>query len=108
MYCGKCVWLGRCLTFAPWLGDSNGNLQMNNRRKRSRRSAAPGKSAPEPAQRVVWRENLLIIVAALLVTGAVYVSAWVSDDAFLTLRYVWNTVNGYGPVFNVGEHVQGY
>jgi arabinofuranosyltransferase len=68
----------------------------------------PEKNVTELLQPPIWRKNLLIVVAALLVTGAVYASAWMSDDAFLTLRYVSNTVHGYGPVFNVGEHVQGY
>ncbi len=45
---------------------------------------------------------------AFLVTFAVYRVAWVSEDSFITLRYVNNTINGYGAVFNVGEYVQGY
>jgi arabinofuranosyltransferase len=34
--------------------------------------------------------------------------AWISEDAFITLRYVSNTLQGYGAVFNPGEAVQGY
>ncbi len=34
--------------------------------------------------------------------------AWVSEDCFITFRYVANTIAGHGPVFNVGEYVQGY
>jgi len=49
-----------------------------------------------------------VIVCALLVTAAVYLSAWISDDAFITLRYVDNTLNGHGATFNIGERVQGY
>lgn len=45
---------------------------------------------------------------ALLVTFVVYRVAWVSEDSFITFRYVNNTLNGYGAVFNVGEYVQGY
>jgi len=30
------------------------------------------------------------------------------DDAYITLRYVWNFLNGQGIVWNVGEYVQGY
>jgi arabinofuranosyltransferase len=33
-------------------------------------------------------------------------SAWVAEDAFITFRSVLNFVNGYGPVWNVGERVQ--
>ena len=35
-------------------------------------------------------------------------NAWVSEDAFITLRHVENFTNGYGPVFNVNERVEGY
>jgi len=45
---------------------------------------------------------------ALLGTLAVLGHAWVTEDAFITFRYVSNTLQGYGPVFNVGEHVHGY
>jgi len=31
-----------------------------------------------------------------------------TDDPFITLRYAWNLVHGHGPVFNMGERVQGY
>lgn len=33
-------------------------------------------------------------------------SAWVAEDAFITFRSVLNFVNGYGPVWNIGERVQ--
>jgi len=35
-------------------------------------------------------------------------TAWMSDDAFITLRTVDNFVNGYGLTWNVGERVQAY
>ncbi len=35
-------------------------------------------------------------------------TAWISDDAGITLRTVINFLNGYGPRFNVDERVQGY
>lgn len=28
------------------------------------------------------------------------------DDAFISLRYVWNILNGFGPVFNPGERLE--
>jgi arabinofuranosyltransferase len=34
--------------------------------------------------------------------------AWVSEDAFITLRHVDNFVAGDGPVFNVKERVEGF
>ncbi|MDP4243433.1 MAG: hypothetical protein Q8921_11945 [Bacteroidota bacterium] len=33
---------------------------------------------------------------------------WVSDDAFITFRYVENFLAGLGPVYNAGERVEGY
>lgn len=35
-------------------------------------------------------------------------NAWLGDDSYITFRVVWNTLHGYGPVFNVGERVQAY
>ncbi len=61
-----------------------------------------------PLRNLFWSENLFIAAVALFVTGVVGNFAWLSEDCFITLRYVSNTVSGYGPVFNVGEHVQGY
>ncbi len=34
--------------------------------------------------------------------------AWISEDAFITLRHVDNFLRGFGPVFNVGERVEGF
>ncbi len=33
---------------------------------------------------------------------------WISDDAFITMRYVKNFVEGNGLVYNIGERVEGY
>jgi len=35
-------------------------------------------------------------------------TAWIEDEANFTVRTVLNWINGYGPVFNVGERVQAY
>ena len=35
-------------------------------------------------------------------------TAWVSDDAYITMRTVDNFVNGHGLVYNLGERVQSY
>jgi arabinofuranosyltransferase len=49
-----------------------------------------------------------IPVAAALAVFLVLVAraSWVSDDAFITLRTVDNTLHGYGPRWNVDERVQ--
>ena len=46
---------------------------------------------------------LLLAYAVVLVR-----TAWMCDDAFITLRVVDNFVKGYGLVWNVGERVQAY
>jgi hypothetical protein len=46
-------------------------------------------------------------LVSLFVVVVVTCSAWVSEDCFITFRYVDNTIHGYGAVFNVGEYVQG-
>jgi len=47
------------------------------------------------------------VVAALALWQLIYF-AWIGDDAAITLRTVLNFAWGYGPVFNIGERVQGY
>ena len=51
---------------------------------------------------------LVTAVLAGFAASAVYQHGWISDDAFVTFRYVSNLLDGYGPVFNAGERVQGY
>ncbi len=53
-------------------------------------------------------QNLLLV--SLLVTYVIVLirTAWMCDDAFITLRTVDNFVRGYGLVWNIGERVQAY
>jgi arabinofuranosyltransferase len=46
---------------------------------------------------------LLALVFAVLVR-----TAWMSDDAEITLRCVMNFIHGYGPTFNIDERVQAF
>jgi arabinofuranosyltransferase len=56
--------------------------------------------------RLLLRAAAVILSAAL---AAVIVRlAWVSDDAYITLRTVENWIAGHGLVWNVGERVQTY
>jgi len=48
----------------------------------------------------------LILMAVYLI--ALIRTAWISDDAAITLRTVLNFLNGYGPRFNIDERVQAY
>jgi arabinofuranosyltransferase len=51
-----------------------------------------------------------LVVAALLIVAAVelFRTAWMSDDALITLRTVLNVTHGFGARFNIDERVQGY
>jgi hypothetical protein len=59
-----------------------------------------------------WRwERLSALVTLLIVTLAMLRAtqqAWLSDDAFVTMRYCDNVLAGDGPVYNVGERTEGY
>jgi arabinofuranosyltransferase len=48
------------------------------------------------------------LLLAFSVCSLVLRDAWVSEDSFITFRYVSNALAGFGAVFNVGEYVQGY
>ena len=66
------------------------------------------KTSPISAHRS-WGGVLLLVVAALLFTAhAFHYRSWVEDDSFITYRYARNLAEGNGPVFNVGEKVEGY
>ncbi|MEQ1667033.1 MAG: hypothetical protein ABL868_01125 [Sulfuriferula sp.] len=51
-----------------------------------------------------------LILAAVLTTALVELirTAWISDDAAITLRTVLNFIHGYGATFNIDERVQAY
>ena len=60
--------------------------------------AAPGNTTP----RVPWWPVLVPVV--VVVVGA-WTYRWVDEDAFINFRVIRNVLDGYGPVFNVGERV---
>ena len=61
--------------------------------------------APPLRRHATWFVTLfsLLVLSVLL-----WRTAWMSDDAFITLRTVDNVVNGYGPRWNVIERVQSF
>jgi arabinofuranosyltransferase len=63
--------------------------------------ASPPLASPEPAllQRLEW--GLLGVFVVMLVR-----TAWICDDAYISLRVVDNFVGGYGLRWNVDERVQ--
>ncbi|PAT40259.1 hypothetical protein CK623_06105 [Vandammella animalimorsus] len=52
--------------------------------------------------------TLLIAMALAAFATVLLRTAWISDDAAITLRTVLNTIHGWGPRFNLDERVQAY
>ena len=50
----------------------------------------------------------LRILTLLITAYVVIVFAWVGDDAQITLRQVWNFIQGYGITFNIPDRVQAF
>ena len=63
----------------------------------------------KPAVAEVPSSSLLVKTLLLVLFGVVVIkTAWLSDDALITMRTVDNVVSGYGPRWNVAERVQAY
>jgi len=60
----------------------------------------------EPAARYWKAAALLALLVAVFVL--IYRSAWVAEDAYITLRSVDNWMNGLGPRWNAAERVQSF
>jgi hypothetical protein len=71
-------------------------------------SPSPVEAAPAPSRVSNLERAGLLIGAILLIFFAFKVFAFVHDDAFITYRYSYNLRHGLGPVFNPGEHTEGY
>lgn len=54
------------------------------------------------------KKNILLGLVLLVISIELIRTAWISDDAAITLRSILNFIHGYGPNFNVGERVQAY
>jgi len=52
--------------------------------------------------------QVVILLVAIYLLIIIVRHAWLSDDAYITLRTLDNWINGYGLVYNVGERVQSY
>lgn len=53
-------------------------------------------------------QKTFVWVVALVFLVVMLRTAWISDDAAITLRTVMNFLHGYGPTFNLDERVQAY
>ena len=52
--------------------------------------------------------NIIIITLISFYVLIVVISAWLSDDAYITFRTIDNFVHGFGLTWNVSERVQVY
>jgi arabinofuranosyltransferase len=50
---------------------------------------------------------ILLLILGMALTE-LFLSAWLSDDALITVRSVLNLISGYGPSFNLDERVQSF
>src|ERR1044071_2088878 len=75
-----------------------------------RRPVAPRQTnAPPVSQSSVSLVTFLLSGSAIVFGLYRAVSLrWISDDAFITMRYVKNFLEGNGLVYNIGERVEGY
>ena len=64
------------------------------------------KSSQVDFQRV--GKGILVILFLILFLLTIGLRAWMSDDAYITLRTVDNFINGYGLTWNISERVQPY
>jgi hypothetical protein len=75
---------------------------------------SPADPAPDYPRRVrpVTRPELAVLAGLAVLFGLGLARAaqlaWVCDDAFISLRYAQNLVQGHGLVWNPGERVEGY
>ena len=53
-------------------------------------------------------KNIIIITLISFYVLIVVISAWLSDDAYITFRTIDNLINGFGLTWNVSERVQAY
>ncbi len=67
---------------------------------------------PDPVLATLYRVRLIHILVCLpwlaLLAWLAGVAWFLTDDAFISFRYVRNLLNGDGLVFNPGEYVEGY
>ena len=63
---------------------------------------------PESGTPTQGRRGPIVLLTSLVFALVVLKTAWLADDALITLRVAANWLQGFGPVWNVGERVQVY
>lgn len=54
------------------------------------------------------RAGVFVAIAVLYGVVAIVLGVGLVDDSYIFLRYARNVAEGYGPVFNIGDRVEGY
>jgi arabinofuranosyltransferase len=68
--------------------------------------SGPGAPASLKSQSRIGERLLFLYLPFAAVIALTFPTT--ADDPFITLRYAANLVHGYGPVYNPGQHVQGF
>ncbi len=55
-----------------------------------------------------WRDQWPTLLVLAIFVAVTLSASFLCDDAFITFRYAKNLAQGNGPVYNVGERVEGY
>ncbi|MGQ0722995.1 MAG: tetratricopeptide repeat protein [Candidatus Eiseniibacteriota bacterium] len=80
---------------------------MGRSRRSERKRAQAQPRRPRPLSRVAPGLVAVLVIAAVFVLHA-HAFRFTQDDAYISLRYAANLVEGHGLVFNPGERVEGY
>jgi hypothetical protein len=75
---------------------------------RGRRGTVAGWSSSTAVDRRSGPSKWVVLAAVAGFAVVATMNAWLSDDAYITLRTVDNFVHGFGMRWNVGERVQAY
>ena len=54
------------------------------------------------------KDRSIDIFILLLFSWIVLITAWLTDDSFISLRQVWNAIHGYGYTWNFNQRVQAF
>jgi len=52
--------------------------------------------------------KIVLVVICVAFAAVAWSGSFVQDDAYITLSYARNLIDGHGLVFNVGEYVEGF
>jgi arabinofuranosyltransferase len=68
----------------------------------------PLSQAAQSSRNLHVRLGVICLGLLVLAIHSYIIHPWILDDAYITFRYAENLAGGIGPVFNVGESVEGY